>query len=880
MKYQYLVTMIIPVYNGEDFIANALDSMVNQTISKDKLEVLIINDGSTDQTPEICQKYVERYSNFHMISKENEGLSRTRNCGIKNAQGKFLMYLDADDTISSNTVEKVTDFFLAHEPEIDLVAYPEIPVMNGEMLQPHFRYNILLYSGIYDLTNFDNAFITQTRINICVKNCGKENVLFDLDREFRHEDQKYCTEILLKKLKIGYCAEGIYYYLYQPQSIVRTYFYAYYIFENTMRFWEEMFAKYKETSVPYYLQALYIHDINWKTVSDILLPYHYPPKQLQIAKNRIRDLLKQVEDSIILCHPSIDNFHRQYFIKQKKDANFQIVQSRNKISVINQETQEIVFSGQKIEIILCKFQVKKSQIKMMAFIKSAVFNFTEKPKLYLVRNKDLEHRMEIPLRKSSWSYYRSKTETNSFYLFQLEIDMNSLNAFELYVELNGVFYNTYYYFMYQVFFSHKYKRYLYIRDNKSIRFYKNIFLVSDTTKEDEKELSQQIRKKYWKENKKVWFIRNLCKFSRKKYNQLWLYYDCKGVHKDNGYYQYIHDIKQDDGIKRYYIYNGKLKDIKDLFTRKQKKFLVRFGSWRHKYLYLKARKVITAYIEENNYLPFVREWYEQYIDVSNEPELIYLQHGVLHAHVPWKYSLDRLCIDKEVISTSFEEKNLIENYCFDEDHLIKSGMSRYDFIDLNTTPSNRILFAPSWRKYLVGMDAEGWVTTENKFIASEFYAKTCAFLNSPALHQLLEEYDFFLDFKLHPIFERYRHLYSIENHRIVIADSTVETTKYSVFMTDFSSYSFDFVYLKRPIIYFLPDDEMFRAGMNDYREIDLPFEEGFGDFVLEPQDAISSLMKILHNHCQLEPKYAHRMENFFFYQDNAQRDRIYHAIKD
>lgn len=879
MKYQYLVTMIIPVYNGEEFIQDCLDCMVNQTIAKEKLEVLIVDDGSTDRTAQISQTYVDRYPNFRIISKENEGLSMTRNCGIKNARGRYLMYLDVDDTLNPQTIEKVTDFFLQHDDEVDLVSYPEIPVINGEPAQMHFRYDTLLYSGIYDLTDFDNAFITQTRINICVKNKGEDNVLFDFDREFRHEDQKYCTEILLEKMKIGYCSEGMYYYQYQPQSIVRTYFYAYYIFESTMRFWEEMFAKYEGDMVPYYLQALYIHDVNWKTTSDILLPYHYPAEKFDRATERILTLLNQVEDQIILWHPSIDNFHRQYYIHLKNPDDFQTLQSRNQIAVMN-GNKEIIYSGKKMEIIVCKFQVKSSRIKMMAFVKSPVFNYVDKPRLYLVKNKDFNSKEELDLRLSSWSYYKTKNQTNSFYLFQLNLAMEELHSFELYVDIDGILYNTYYYFMYQVYFSHRYHRYLYIRENKCIKFHKNTFLISEATPEDYANLSADTRREYKTSNRKVWLIRNYCMIPRRKYDNIWLYCDCKGVLKDNGYYQYIHDFNIADSVKRYYVYNGDLRDIKPFLTHKQRKYLVRFGSWKHKYLYLKARKVITAYIEINNYLPFAPDWYEQYIDVGNEPELIYLQHGVLHAHVPWKYSLDRLWVEKEVISTTFEEKNLIQNYCFDEEHLIKSGMPRYDFIDTKASSVNRILFAPSWRKYLVGTDADGWVTTENKFIQSDFYIKTLAFLNDPALHHLLEKYDFYLDFKLHPIFERYRHFYSITNDRVTLAERMIEPTEYSIFMTDFSSFSFDFVYLKRPIVYFLPDDELFRAGMNDYRQIDLPFEDAFGDFVKEPEEAIHCLEKILHNGCHVEAKYAKRMDGFFFYEDNAQRDRIYDAIKD
>lgn len=124
------------------------------------------------------------------------------------------------------------------------------------------------------------------------------------------------------------------------------------------------------------------------------------------------------------------------------------------------------------------------------------------------------------------------------------------------------------------------------------------------------------------------------------------------------------------------------------------------------------------------------------------------------------------------------------------------------------------------------MDSNGWVTTE-KISPVQVFEETSRFLNSAQLHDLLERHDFYLDFNLHPIFERYKHLYHITNDRVTLAESTVAVPQYKIFMTDFSSFVFDFVYVKKQIIYFLQDDEMFRSGMNDSREVDIPFEKGF-----------------------------------------------------
>ena len=80
-------------------------------------------------------------------------------------------------------------------------------------------------------------------------------------------------------------------------------------------------------------------------------------------------------------------------------------------------------------------------------------------------------------------------------------------------------------------------------------------------------------------------------------------------------------------------------------------------------------------------------------------------------------------------------------------------------------------------------------------------------------------------------------------------------------------------------MYFVPDDEMFRAGMNDYRKLDLPLEEGFGPLALNAEQAVDYLCGLVNRNGEPEKIYRERMDGFFLYKDNNCRDRIYDAIK-
>ena len=444
-NFDYRVSVIVPIYNMEKYLRDCLNSLVKQTIPAKDMEILLIDDGSPDNSIDIMEEFASKYRNMVIYRKENEGLSMTRNYGIERARGKYIMYLDADDTLTPPTVKSVVDFFDKHYDEVDLVTYPETPIIDG-LKQPekrHFRFKTMVYSGVYDLDNLENAFITQTRINICVKNTPGENLLFDNDRTFRQEDQKYCTEILRRKMKIGFCDKGEYLYLHQPESIVRTFFFAYYIFESTMRYWENLFSEYP-TKVPYYIQAMYLNDVSWKTHADILLPYHYDPPKFEEAKARIRHLLDRVEDCVILKHPKIGQFHKNYFISLKTNNDIRVIAGPCDTVVLNHDS--VIYSVQNLEIFIRKFTVKNNRIKILALIKSPLFTFLEKPTLYLIQNKDFAHMEEIPLRESSWDYYGAKVRTNSFWLFNVEIKTDKPKTFEFLIKAGGKQYDAEYTF--------------------------------------------------------------------------------------------------------------------------------------------------------------------------------------------------------------------------------------------------------------------------------------------------------------------------------------------------------------------------------------------------------------------------------------------------
>ena len=192
---------------------------------------------------------------------------------------------------------------------------------------------------------------------------------------------------------------------------------------------------------------------------------------------------------------------------------------------------------------------------------------------------------------------------------------------------------------------------------------------------------------------------------------------------------------------------------------------------------------------------------------------------------------------------------------------------------------NKILFAPSWRQYLIGQLVDNRRTLRNEdFIKSDFFIKINNFLNSKELQSLLVENNLKLDFKLHPIFKEYSYHFKLENvPNVTMNFEKTVLEEYKLFITDFSSYQFDFVKLVRPVIYFLPDPVEMKAGIHSYRELDLKYEDAFGPLCTTSEELLEKLKKVVYNKFEVEEPYKNRMETFFSV-SNDPAEAIYSAV--
>lgn len=116
-----LVSIVIPIYNSEKYLNECIESVVNQTYSN--LEIILVNDGSTDDSDKICETWKNKDNRIMVISKDNSGVSDARNCGIQKAIGKYVAFVDSDDVIHSQYIDLLCKAILINNSDIAICSF-------------------------------------------------------------------------------------------------------------------------------------------------------------------------------------------------------------------------------------------------------------------------------------------------------------------------------------------------------------------------------------------------------------------------------------------------------------------------------------------------------------------------------------------------------------------------------------------------------------------------------------------------------------------------------------------------------------------------------------------------------------------------------------
>lgn len=214
------VSIIIPIYNTQKYMNKTIDSVMNQTV-KD-IEIILVDDGSTDNSGKICDEYALKDNRIKVIHKQNGGLSSARNAGTVASSGEYILFLDGDDYLRCDAVEVCLDamqkypcdFVQFRYQEIAFDKEPTITEPNEKIYQAHTKRE--LFENLYKLGGVAASGATKFMRRSLAISIPFENIL--------HEDEMWCTRAFRNDLTVTYIPDELYYYVMREGSIMHSTF--------------------------------------------------------------------------------------------------------------------------------------------------------------------------------------------------------------------------------------------------------------------------------------------------------------------------------------------------------------------------------------------------------------------------------------------------------------------------------------------------------------------------------------------------------------------------------------------------------------------------------------------------------------------------------
>ena len=219
------ISIVIPVYNVSRYLRQCIDCVLSQTYRQ--LQIILVDDGSTDCSGQMCDEYAKQDERIRVIHKPNGGLSDARNVGTENAKGDYIVYLDADDCWNSNGyLQKMLDSIIVSGADMSMslmsrfVDEKDIPVSRSFIYEEQdFRGNAL--------QTFERLYRKQQYSMSACNKMIKTSILRDNNIFFTKgllgEDMDWTSRLLPHVSSVSYCNEAVYLYRERPGSITKTF---------------------------------------------------------------------------------------------------------------------------------------------------------------------------------------------------------------------------------------------------------------------------------------------------------------------------------------------------------------------------------------------------------------------------------------------------------------------------------------------------------------------------------------------------------------------------------------------------------------------------------------------------------------------------------
>lgn len=888
-EYDFIFSVVMSVYNVEQYIHEAIDSLIHQTIGFEKIQLILTDDGSTDQSGRICDECAAKYpDNVEVHHKANGGLSAARNDGLKHVKGKYVNFLDPDDYIDKDMFQKVSTFMEAH-PEVDMCCVPIF--MFGNVNTQH-GLNDKFEKGtrVIDLSEDENSrYVILSAASSFFRAYVAIQMNFDTVI-YTAEDAIEIQKILIHNPYLGVVSDAVYHYRrYGDSTTSKAKTKKNWYTEYMKRYAQGMldYAEQELGYVPKYTQSAVMYDLQWKLLQSYIPFSVLPAQEAEDYKRILFNTVCRIDDDVILRQRNLESTYKAFILGKKYGSQFEFLfdSAENDAYLQFRSGASVSISGMRTSLEFLKKNAKTNTCILEGFHRIALIDADSVCPCLFVNGKELACEITDRSRMSEICLGETVSRAIGFRAeFPLQDEVATIS---LALRVKGA---------------------LVTRQNITFggffpvsRIYDNAYAFVGGRMVTVNDKGICISPKPSWTGRTIRECKLLCEIWKK--NLLGgrkavagrLYYHIVGLFKRRKLWIISDRIQRadDNGEALFcYLQKHKPKNTRVVFAISKSSpdyaRLSKYGkcvdamSFRHKLLHLLCDVNISAQADGVTVNPF-NGHHDALRDLLVHQRFVFLQHGITQNDISdWlnRYNKD---INGFVTAAYPEHLSIINgNYGYSKEKVWLTGFPRFDLLYANE--QKKITLMPTWRRYLMGSvdDQKGVWKTLQSFKDSQYYRFYSSLLNSNKLLDKLEECGYTLQFFVHPNLRlagvqfptdvRVKCLDTQTSYREIYAES-------ALVITDYSSAAFDFAYMRKPLIYCQFDKQEFFAGEHVCKQGYFDYErDGFGEVTYDLKSTIDLIIDYVEHDCKLKPVYRERIDRFFAFNDKNNCQRVLDKI--
>ena len=885
MERKYKISIIMAVYNVEQFVAESIESVIAQDIGFENIQLILVDDGSQDNSLEICRGYAQKYpQNILLIHKENGGVSSARNEGLKHVQGEYVNFLDSDDKLSANAVSVGCGFLDENRDRTDVAAFP-MRFFDGAVGEHILNKKFRKGTRVIDLdSEWRNTAQLSMSSAFVRADCVKE-AFFD-SRLAYAEDAQLMLKILGEKCTLGVVSNITYWYRRRSAgtesavqgSASRKEWYLPY-----MQYFQQYCIKYflnKLGYVPFFVQNTLMYHLQWRFFAPIPAGV-LTEEESQEHTALLREVLSHIDDEVIMAQENIFREQRWTIFKLKYQTAPKMVARDNDVAFVFGNRAIFKISNFAVR---AEFWEMKKEVCTLRGMFAQLPVETEAITLFAKVNEKFIP-CEFTNERNPSCDFTGVNQLYKAFTLRFPVERSTESKISFYCCVNdtmiplrvlrcGTFFPV----------GTAIREAYALKNGWFLSVEGTTIKLEPYNKKRHRERERAFVKEVWKKNKdgyrRAVIMRQLVKIiNLLKRKPLWVISDRMTKAGDNGeaFFRYLRENHKK--VNAVFAIDKSSPDYK-----KMKKIgpVVNHSSKLYKLLVLASNFRLSSAGEAQVYNPFVG-YSEPYRDLLQKVNFIFLQHGVTKDDQSvWLGRYNRNIRGFVTAGVPEYESIVHGKYEYPESYVWLTGFPRFDRLYENS--EKWITIMPTWREYLLG----AWNSaTDSRMLKAGTENSTYVtfyrdLLNHPKLLQAARDFGYHLVFLPHPNFQPHLHIFGQNNQVTFLGKECSYTEVYSksdLVVTDYSSAVFDFAYMRKPVVYCQFDAEEFFSGNHVYAKGYFSYEEdGFGEVEKNLEDTVNRIIAYMQSGCQLKEKYRERVDRFFAFKDKNNSQRVYDKL--